>query len=287
MNKILVLSLMAVLTSSNAFAASSGSCGTGCTYTLDDKGLLTVTGTGENASIKSYAFDGNLNIYDVVIKGTIKSIGTDAFHGSDSNTSNIRSVDMSQSEVETIGVGAFYHNTKLETLTFSPTLKTIEYAAFKTGYPPIKELILPEGLTTINNQAFAWMNGIEVLVIPDSVTSISTSVFDGFGLGYNNTYNEVKVYCSEAKKSLCEQAFRNSDISRNNFTNNEGTHSNLIEIKAYSKDGDFYIVDGKKYASFSDMGAGKEYHNVKRIYTVEEATEAAKGNKNTFSIKYR
>ncbi len=28
-------------------------------------------------------------------------------------------------------------------------------------------------------------------------------------------------------------------------------------------------------------------HQVKRIYTVEEATEAAKGNKNTFSIRYR
>ena len=284
MNKILILSLMTFLASSNAFAASSGNCGTGCTYTLDDKGLLTVTGTGENASVDSNKFYGNSQVKNIVIKGSIKTIGTDAFHSIKAD-----SIDMSASQVETIGQGAFYDNYKVSSITFSPSLKSIAYGAFKmsTDVPPIKELILPEGLTTIGNQAFAYMRYVEKVVIPDSVISISSSAFTAWGLGTGHMYHDVEVYCSKTDKSLCDQAFQNDYTTRNAYTNTNGTHDNLIVVIGYTKDGDYYIVDGKKYASFSDMGAGKEYHEVKRIYTVEEATEAAKGNKNTFSIKYR
>ena len=48
-----------ILLARNAFSLTSGNCGTGCSYTLDDNGLLTVTGSGENASIGFSAFSNN------------------------------------------------------------------------------------------------------------------------------------------------------------------------------------------------------------------------------------
>ena len=54
-------------------------------------------------------------------------------------------------------------------------MKEIEYAAF-FGVSGLKELILPDGLETIQSAALGCMN-LEKLVIPNSVNNMSHNIF--------------------------------------------------------------------------------------------------------------
>ncbi|MBR7185106.1 MAG: leucine-rich repeat protein, partial [Clostridia bacterium] len=82
-----------------ASAASSGSCGTGVTYTLDDAGLLTISGAG---TVSGTIFQHNTDIKRIVIKSGVTGIDNRVFLG----CSNLETVDIPAS-VETIGLRAF------------------------------------------------------------------------------------------------------------------------------------------------------------------------------------
>ena len=301
MKKRLFLSLsVTLMVSFKAMADSSGNCGTGCTYTLDNNGLLTVTGTGNNASISGSKFYGNTQIKDIVIKGSITSIGTDAFH----SISNLETIDMSKSQIKTIGQGAFMDSgiNTLKSLEFSPTLETIQYAGFKnTGKSSTSftSVSFPDSLKTIGNQGFALqqyiehaklpnqletveyagltgLRRVESLVIPDTLKADKIDTVTSFwGLSLYTEIENPKIYCSAQNEATCQAIITSSGSSK-------------LSYKLYTKNGDFYEVDGIKYASLADMEIGREYHSSKRIYTVEEAEKAlGKNNRNTFSIRYR
>ena len=70
----------------NAGVVASGSCGDNVTYTLDDTGKLTISGTGPMYDYKSYGsnlspFYSNEIIKSVVINSGVTSIGEYAFEG--------------------------------------------------------------------------------------------------------------------------------------------------------------------------------------------------------------
>ena len=80
------------------------------------------------------------------------------------------------SQVKKIGSNAFLYCTLNEIdLSTLENLKEIEYAAF-FGVSGLKELILPDGLETIQSAALGCMN-LEKLVIPNSVNNMSHNIF--------------------------------------------------------------------------------------------------------------
>ena len=143
---MLLALLMAALTVP-ASAESSGTCGENLTWTLDDEGTLTISGTGEMSD--SYPWRSQRDqIKAVVIEEGVTTIGRDAFNG----YTNLASVELPEGLTE-IGRYAF------------------------SGCTGLTGVIIPEGVTTIGSSAFSDCNNLAYAVIPESVTEIENSAF--------------------------------------------------------------------------------------------------------------
>ena len=127
----------------------SGTCGDNLTWTLDDEGTLTISGTGNMKNFLISPFDGNGNIKSIIIENGVTSIGDYAFWG----CSSLTSVEISES-LTRIGIGAF---------GWCDSLTSIK---------------IPEGITIIDDVAFRYCAGLTSIEIPKSVTSIAGYAFD-------------------------------------------------------------------------------------------------------------
>ena len=77
--------------------------------------------------------------------------------------------------------GTFYECHKLTTINFPGNLKTIGDGAFQDCGELSGDLILPEGLTTIGNQAFGGCSNVEALSLPNTLTTVGDEAFRGMG----------------------------------------------------------------------------------------------------------
>ncbi len=104
--KLLIIALILIMGGNTLKAQTlnreltTGSCGTNATYTLDDAGVLTISGAGD---INASAFKQKSNITMVVIENGITGIGNDAFK----YCTKLRYISIPQS-VKKIGDYAFY-----------------------------------------------------------------------------------------------------------------------------------------------------------------------------------
>ena len=121
----------------------------------------------------------------------------------------------------------------------------------------MEELTLGNSVQTIGSGAFAYTN-LSTVVVSDSVTSIGKDAF-----WYYASSKAKRIYCPEGLD--CQ------------------THG-VVAKSPYSKVGDYYSMDGKMYRNLENMLKGIE---MKRIYSIDEAIAVARGNKNTFMIRYR
>ena len=141
--------LSSMLMYANAFAAATGRCGDSITWTLDDSGNLTLSGSGEmwnngygDSPFKDY------EIRKATVKYGITSIGESAFLGCRGMTE----------------------------LTLPNTLECIEWGAFR-GCSGLTELTLPNSVESIGESAFSGCSGLTELTLPNSVTSIEGYAF--------------------------------------------------------------------------------------------------------------
>ena len=128
-------------------AEDSGTCGDNLTWTLDDIGTLTISGTGDMYDEPSWTFLKS-DVYEVIIEDGVTSIGNDAFR----NCQQLREVNIPNS-VTSIGDMAF------------------------SDCKWLCEVIIPDNVTTIGERAFAGCEQLHTVYIPDSVTSIGNGVF--------------------------------------------------------------------------------------------------------------
>nr|MCR5523773.1 leucine-rich repeat domain-containing protein [Clostridia bacterium] len=194
----------------SASAASSGTCGENLTWTLDDNGTLTITGTGkiesytyweEAMSIKTVvigsgvtgigdsAFADFNNLTSVTIPGSVQTIGEYAFSG----CSDLFSVTVPDG-VLSVGGGAFngianvnyagalagapwgaktLNGTIDGDLVYSDGAKQVVTACRKTA----KEITVPSGVTQIADRAFYDCNELTSVTLPATVTSIGKRAF--------------------------------------------------------------------------------------------------------------
>ena len=141
--------LSSVLMCANVFAAATGRCGDSITWTLDDSGNLTLSGSGEmwNNGYDDSPFK-DYEIRKATVKYGITSIGESAFLGCRGMTE----------------------------LTLPNSVTSIGGNAFE-GCSGLTGLILPNSVTSIGNAAFVDCSGLTELILPNSVTSIGNYAF--------------------------------------------------------------------------------------------------------------
>ena len=191
---------------------ASGECGDDLTWTLDEGGTLTVSGTGpmwDSSADVEFWQSYSSQVRAVVVEEGATSLRDSAFYSCE----GLKSVSLPES-LETIGYFAFGGCGKLEEILLPKGVKTVGCNSFwgcsalreirvaedspwlcsvdgilydkslttlitcpaaKTGEP-----VLPGSLTTIGDEAFGNCQ-IEKITIPASVTSIGMDAFSGCG----------------------------------------------------------------------------------------------------------
>ena len=199
--------LLSGLMCANAFAAATGRCGDSITWTLDDSGNLTLSGSGEMWNYNDSPFK-YYGIKTVTIGDGITSIGKYAFGW----CSELTELTLPNS-VTSIGYAAFEVCTGLTELTLSNSVTSIGAWAFY-GCSSMAELTLPNSLESIGNNAFSWCSELTELTLPNSVTSIGNSAFQG---------------CSGLEKIMVESGNSRYD-SRDNCNSIIDTETNTLIV---------------------------------------------------------
>ncbi|MBQ9392453.1 MAG: leucine-rich repeat domain-containing protein, partial [Oscillospiraceae bacterium] len=137
-----------------AEAATSGSCGDDLTWTLDDAGTLTISGTGK---MKDWTYN-----------------NTAPWH---SNRSSIKKVTIGNS-VTSIGDWAFYYCTGLTSVTIPDSVTSIGDRTF-SYCSGLTSVTIPDSVTSIGDRTFSDCSGLMNITIPASVTSIGYGAFEG------------------------------------------------------------------------------------------------------------
>lgn len=135
---------------------SSGSCGKHLTWTLDDTGTLTISGTGnmENYETASYSHSSPWkDLYDNITKIVVEE------------------------GVTSVGNGAFCGATKAVSIHLPSTLNKIGIAACGSCYD-LTEVSIPLGVTQIPDSAFDYCLSLEEIALHDGITLIGKNAFE-------------------------------------------------------------------------------------------------------------
>ena len=158
----------------NVFAATSGTYGDNLTWTLDDEGTLTISGTGDMPdcyySVVPW-YSTIENIKTVIIQNGVTSIGTYAFYKCNSLTSI-----STPNSVTSIGEDAFRSCESLTSINIPNSVTSIGYGAFE-GCSSLTSVTIPNSVTSIGEGAFRSCESLTSINIPNSVTYIGYYVF--------------------------------------------------------------------------------------------------------------
>ncbi len=214
MKKLLKFTILLCITFTVLFAFStaidaseSGSCGENLTWTLDDNGLLTISGKGdmEDFSSKSdvpwYSF--RTKILLVTIESGVTSIGDQAFN----SCTNLTKVSIPRS-VTSINDYAFY------------------------GCSSLSDITIPQGVTSIGYGTFANCTNLSGISVPDSVKHIDYGAFHSTAYYKDNSnwedgalyinnhllYAPVNAYGTYKVKNGTKTIASNAFYDRSNLT---------------------------------------------------------------------
>jgi len=193
---LVLLVVCAALLPTDVRAAGSGTCGDNLTWTLDDAGVLTISGTGDMKDYSSYAglqhpFYSYGAVKRIVIEEGVTSIGQYAFYVNKYKTSPL-SITI-PSTIKHIGKGAFEGCDLLTDVYITDPSSWCRIDFEKPMYSnPIyyrgqlhildedgkekKQIVLDKTVTQIPDHAFARCS-LSSIIIPESVTTLEWNAF--------------------------------------------------------------------------------------------------------------
>ncbi len=192
----------------SAAVVDSGTCGDNVTWTLDDAGTLTISGTGDMYDYAKSSGYSNRSINKIIISDGVTSIGDDAFYGCEnlanitipdsvtsigddafSNCKSLTSITIPNG-VTYIGDGTFDFCTNLTSITIPNSVTSIGDCAFSIC-ASLSSITIPNSVTNIGSQAFMCCESLTSITIPGSVTSIGEWAFS-----YCNNLTRITVESS-------------------------------------------------------------------------------------------
>ena len=156
-----------------AAEVASGKCGDNLTWSLDENGTLTISGTGKMYDHLIPWYGDRDKITKLVLNNGVTTIGNNVFE----ECTSLTSVTIPDS-VTTIGEWAFSGCTALMSVTIPDSVTTIGECAF-SGCTALMSVTIGNGVTTIGEHAFSDCKALANVTIPDCVTSISYGAFWG------------------------------------------------------------------------------------------------------------
>ena len=207
--------------STSAIIVKSGECGDNVTYTLDDDGLLKISGSGNmnDYYIGNSPFYLNKDIKEIVIGDGVTSIGDCAFWG----CSSLTSIEIPDG-VTSIGMSVFDSCSSLTSIEIPVGVTSLKDFVFY-GCSSLTSITIPEGLTSIGGGVFQNCSSLTSIAILAGVTSIGESAFkDCIKLNTiycykNSTADKYTDYPSIAKKVYLDDA----TTTAFNFNSSTGT----------------------------------------------------------------
>ena len=232
-----------------AAEVGSGYCGAegnNVTWTLDDAGLLTISGNGKMKDYDNWItyvpwYKNWDNIRSIVIGSGVTSIGRNAAD----RCKNLERVDI-LGNVTSIGLHAFLNCSSLTSITIPSSVTSIGIGAF-AGCSSLASITIPSGVTSIGESAFARCSGLTSITIPSSVTSIGGAVFSNCSNLTNVTILASSAEIGESLFSGCSK-LESITISPDNtaFSVDDGVLFNASKTKLFtypsSKTDSSYVV---------------------------------------------
>ena len=144
-------------------------------WTLNNDGLLTISGSGEMESLENLSvawLNYRNSINRIVIEDNVRSIGAAAF----CNCGNLTAVSIPEG-VTTIGSNAFESCSNLMDVAIPESVTLIGFSAF-SYCSRLTDITIPESVTSIETLVFHDCRGLTTVTIPESVTTIGSYAFD-------------------------------------------------------------------------------------------------------------
>ena len=146
-------------------------------------------------SIGQYAFYNCVNMESINIPSQLQVIEYDAF----AYCYKLASPLVFPATCKSIGASAFYDNYLLEEVTFNEGLESIGNSAF-SYCTKIKEVTLPQSLTTLGTYAFAGIDSLKTFIFPAVFTNVPEGIL-------YNCKNIEKVTLAEGTTQIGNDAF--------------------------------------------------------------------------------
>lgn len=162
---------------------------------------LTQISFGDKLScIGNYAFGSCTNLSDVTIPDTLLDIREYAF----SNTALVNDTERYENGALYLGKHLISVQSDITSLSVKSGTLTISNSALTSGRTKLTSVTLPEGLTRINNSAFANYQALKNINIPNTVTVLATSAFEHSGI--------KEIIIPDSVKTIDSYCFRNSGL---------------------------------------------------------------------------
>ena len=210
-----------------SYYVAGGQCGDDLTWTLDNTGTLTISGTG---TTYDYDMDDDGNsaapwctkariqrVNKVVVSSGITELGYSMF----SNCTQLTSVSL-PSGLKRIGSCLFLGCTRLSAITIPSSVTTIESNAF-THCDSITAITLPSGLRTMGDAVCSQMAKLTTATVSGGVTYLSNYAF-------NDCPSLKTITLPNTVKSIGICAFRYDTALKDVYFNGSVTQWTSIQI---------------------------------------------------------
>lgn len=201
---------------------------------------------------------------------------------------NITSVTFGEnSQLTSIGDGAFNWCESLESITIPDSVLSIGYSAFEEC-TALKSITIPGSVLSIGQRTFAGCSGLESAIIADGVTSIGDDTF-------LNCTNLVNVSLPDSLTSIGSDTFygctnlQTYDDGTASYLGNSENHY-LVLVSVISKEITSFTIDDKtKFiwsSAFSECRVLESIENTQNILCIGSYAFEHCNNLKTFTIPY-